>query len=1011
MANGPKIKLDNSGGAIKLNNSGPLNIQLDSPNISLNQPAKQGGGGGGLWGAVSGAVNRLIVKPVVKNYEALNHEGYVGQQLVKGATTIAQMPVGAYELGRLEVGAAKQGFEHPASGQFAKTQRAIGKAFVQQNVQTVEHPGRNILNTALTVLPFLSGGASVALRGASAASAVGELGDEASLAARAGTVAKTLVKRPDIGERVLKIPGKTLNGEPLPSLIKSEDVQLVKSKGSLARLVQAGHDTVVNRALSKVNEGQQPGVVARYGFSRAAKSVDEQFRIQHNIDSVLPTILERAKAQDGLSGEETSLAHFLRANNVTPEEMATYARAQAEKVGGTTVGRKTFDAQGMPHVSGAGIPITEEDAARLTHLANIADSLAQKGVLHLTSGQVAMGEHVPSPLSGLEPARSGHTVEINGDAFPTVKATDDAIKEASTQREQILKQHGLIDEAGLTERKNLVGQVLGTGREGQSFTTLRTLKPIAPKSAFARSAGKIIPRRQKLSLGEQATGSGLERGIIPGNTAREVGQGLRAAQRFKLTGDIRQATANLGSDIRQSTEDKLVATTHGPLSKLPDTVQELMGKLHDSSITPAEEAALNSGLRDWVSKNYVKDSDIAVGQMAPEGWRFVHEKLVPDSMKVTGSLKGSKFVDSLNSAITSATVYTKLGHLPQRLLTNATANAVQTMNPVTIAKNVILAHKLPDRLKMEMEAATGGHASTAPLSGIDNTGKVIRAGRKLAQGWARYADSPFRLNSLLTELRAVGYDTPEKVAEAMRIIKDPTRSGVDGATIMKIDGAVRRSNRAAIMYDGMSNAEKTRVAKYMWFYPWTKGALRFAGHTVADHPIKAGIGGQLGQFGNAASNRELGPRPTYELGLGKLWGGSKFPVVSDLAALTPYGTAAQIGVLASDPFSADSGLPSLANPSLAGAENVIKGKGFKGFVEGVISPTPEYQVGNAIANPKGSGLFPTTSKNLFGASGLSTAFRALTFGTATPRKVNRAKLTEDAKRQHMKFRDIRIYQK
>src|SRR6185437_1271620 len=149
-----------------------------------------------------------------------------------------------------------------------------------------------------------------------------------------------------------------------------------------------------------------------------------------------------------------------------------------------------------------------------------------------------------------------------------------------------------------------------------------------------------------------------------------------------------------------------------------------------------------------------------------------------------------------------------------------------------------------------------------------------------------------------------GIKTPEQIQDAMKAVKDPSRSGLSGSQIMKIDGAVRRSNRAAMMYDGMSNAEKARVAKYMWFYPWTKAAVRFAGHTVAEHPVKAAGLGQAGQYGTGRSHQALGNWPSYENNLTAFSGGGH-PMVSDLAALSPYGTTADLMTVMSKPFDAE----------------------------------------------------------------------------------------------------------
>jgi len=939
--------------------------------------------GGGLWGAVSGAVHRLVVKPA----QATGH--YASTQAVDFGKGVGQIPTGLYSLGEAVVNPVVQDIKHGPSSKQAYAARhtldQTGKGMVKQTVHTLENPQENLFNTLTTLLPIAGGVASGAARAGAAARAAGEASD-AGAVARAGAVAKAIVKKPEMPLRTLKVPRLVSPGPELegPARLTYEQVQLPHSEQALSRGAQALQDVLVQKGLNKLPKTGNTGRLAKYGLKRAAGSIAEGSRITGNLRAVDAARLDRAGFDSNLTKTEASVAHFLRSANVTPEEYATYAREQAAKFSNSTT--KT----------------AKQAVKQNAMLAQVADSLAQKGVLKMVDGKV----------------------DVDAAKFPKLASSSEALKVSQAVREDILRNNGLMDEETMANRKNLVARTVlgeGTDRVGQGFTSLRSTRPVAPGGPIARAVGNVIGRPQKnaLNLSKQATGKSVELGNIPANTTREAAVGLRAANRFQNTTDLRGKLYDLGSDIRQSPDDVLVASPKGPLPALPDDIKVLMGKLHDT-ITPEEEQALGNKLQAFVQDHLLNHHpDEEVGQRAPEGRRFVNKNLVPDALKESTSPrgKGEKIADTINSAVTSATVYTKLGHLPQRLLTNATTNFVQgSLAPLELAKSVATVRKLSEKQKMELDAITGSHASQAPLIGATTVNKAVKAGKYLAGQWAKHVDAPFRVNSILFELRRIGIKTPEQIQGALDAIRDPARSGMSGSQIMKLDGAVRRSNRASIMYDGLSVAEKRNVARYVWFYPWTKGALRFAGHTAFEHPVKTAIGGQAGQAGVSTTQKELGPFPTYEAELTKLGGSKDFPIVADLSALTPYGTLSNTAMLVSHPTGAE-GVGSLLNPALSGLTNLAGGEGLKGFAKGTLSPTPEYQIATAITSPKDdlgkgfAGAFPTSSKNLFGSTWQSMLARAAIGGTAMPRKINRAKLNEYAQREHQKKRTITIYSK
>jgi hypothetical protein len=176
--------------------------------------------------------------------------------------------------------------------------------------------------------------------------------------------------------------------------------------------------------------------------------------------------------------------------------------------------------------------------------------------------------------------------------------------------------------------------------------------------------------------------------------------------------------------------------------------------------------------------------------------------------------------------------------------------------------------------------------------------------------------------------------------------------------------------------------------------------------------VKAAVLGAAGEQGAKETKGILGAFPTYESNLTVLGKAkSRFPLVANLSALSPYGTLGDTAMELSHPLSPSNGLVGSLNPAYGGLLKAAETGNIGDVATSVVSPTPEYQIGSAFLHPHGSGLLPTSSKHLFGASGESALVKALTGGTAMPRRVNKSRLNLYAQRQHEKSRTITVYSK
>lgn len=893
---------------------------------------------------------------------------------------------------------ADKGDATPAAKANADFQRTTISSTVKSATSPsyVEH---HPLTAALNDLALVSGGATAAAKlgylakvsNAARVAETGQLVEQGSDAAKAaeaaghtvaplssGEKAKLAAKavspthRVPTAERALQVPKLVSPEGEGPAQLTHEPVQIgTASHTPLMRGVQAVHDTVAQKALDNgVNAAKQTRT-ARYAEKRVAGAIGESGRVTRNVRAAdVAKVSNAAKNLDqGVPARLGQMAMFLRSANVTGKEAADYWTGQA--------------AAGVGDRIKAGTAIGQR---RTTQLAKIAQAVHDRGLIKLDdTGNVA----------------------VDNAKYPKLAAADDLVQMGQNTREGIISRHGLMSDEGLRTRLDLVGQkILGDdARPGQGFVTLKTANGRSPQSPVARSTGNVIPLAKPFSVGKRATGKGVAQGLVPVSTTKAVARGLHEALRFVSSDDLRGKVAQLGSDEKRTGDDILIRdpAADKAASKLPQHIQEILGRSESTVTEPGEDNLRLAGRKllehaiPGLQDEFAANKAAALGTRAPQGYKWAPKQLVPDDLTSSVEARGKveKFADAVNSAVTSATVYLKLGHLPTRLLTNLSTNAVQgSLSPGELKENVTLARDLTDTQKTDLLAATGTHGYQAlPHAG---TGTIAKVATKGANLWARKIDAPFRLNAILHELRQVGFNTPEAIDKAIVQLKDPSRAGMSASEISKLDGAVRRANRASIMYDGLSATEKRYVARYMWFYPWTKGAARFATHTVAEHPVKAAAGAAIGEQGSRYRQQVLGNVPSYELGLTPFTGGND-PLTGTLSSFTPYSTVGDVAQLAAHPLSADDGVFGQLNPYYAGlarlTSDVIGGKAnaLGDAAHEAVQPTPEMQIVDAWLHPPGpTKMFrptPLGSHDPRTASVLSALLRAAV-GASVPRPTN-----------------------
>jgi hypothetical protein len=556
-------------------------------------------------------------------------------------------------------------------------------------------------------------------------------------------------------------------------------------------------------------------------------------------------------------------------------------------------------------------------------------------------------------------------------------------------------------EKAAAKRVKPTGIVGGNGaRPGRGFVSYATSEGRSSASPVASGPSEVIGEAKAPITSKTFTGSGIEKGLVPNDITGQAARHYSRIVRWVNTSELRNAIAKTGSPVRRSSRDILIRVPDEHAEKIPAAIEEMLGR---KRITVDDEAGIEAALQAFkedllpgLRDKFATDKRTAVGTEAPEGYRWVSRDVVGDMAKGPRGPRGrvARTADAINSAVTAATVYFKLGHIPTRAFTNASTNIIQgSANPVSIAKSVRLWRGLSHEDKMRALAAAGQHGYEAmPHEGMSKASKVAGAG---ANWYARHFDAPFRFNSIAYEARRAGFNSPDKFRQMLDVLEKP--DGHDPNLVAKADNVAKAANRENIAYDRLNEEERRFIARAVWFYPWVKGTVGFTVNTALEHPFKSGVLGAAGAEGRKQQALDLGELPSYENGLFKLGGNATNPTVADFSTFSPFATPADVA----DAFARPRNLGDMLNPSYAALTHLIFGldqygnptnSPYSGALAELLSPTPEAQLFGEIHGKKPS------KPGMFTHSPAQTIYRALA-GPGLPRKLNVAAAHKAAGRE------------
>lgn len=460
----------------------------------------------------------------------------------------------------------------------------------------------------------------------------------------------------------------------------------------------------------------------------------------------------------------------------------------------------------------------------------------------------------------------------------------DALKTASSDREAILKNLDLLDEsaqqaaktktariaAGATVNKK-TGEVVGAEDIVASPNAVHIGAPVERTKVLGRpkvsSTGTFGHTRKPSSL-KVSTGGSVERALERGDVTQLVAERHSEAVRLGKIDRVSQKIAKqAGEAIPRRKDDVWVWTDKTVSSKrIPADVRKYLDNPEAlQQLPPDRQVSLTEKIKESLFERHDWEADEetrnAFMERAKKGEGvFVPRRLLGELAKTdyAGSTSAvGHSIDVVNNAQKTGLVYLKVNYPIVQALSNTAMNLIQ-QGPFAV-KNLTNSFKLDGKLGPEYSAIIDDIMGQGAIvqAAFEGQGTVARATQKIANVMSSKVDGPARRSSFLHEAAKAGYKTD---GELKSLIDEDAKAG-DLAEV------AQRAKEAIVDYGDLSPFERKFVRKLIFVYPWQKGATKYAGHFLRDHPVQAAALMAVAGVGKRESDKTFGALPTYLEGL------------------------------------------------------------------------------------------------------------------------------------------------
>lgn len=536
------------------------------------------------------------------------------------------------------------------------------------------------------------------------------------------------------------------------------------------------------------------------------------------------------------------------------------------------------------------------------------------------------------------------------DGLPTFKpeatklrSVYQALRDASTDRESMLRNLDLMDEDAQATAKTKVARIAAGARTVSSSEARANAKAIRDQlraegirgadmadseigaiSAAEDQAGKLVgaeditaspnavfignpvehgrlsgkPRvsstgtfghTRKPSSLKSTTGGSVEHALERNDVTGIVAERHAEAVRLSTVDRVRKRLAQAGEASPRRPDDVFVWTNDLVSNeRIPAEVRSFLNSPDSiAKIAPDEQVSIADRIKhavfqteDWRNPEKVAEFE----QLARQGKGvFVPKRLLGEFGKRDynlGAVPGVKFVDAVNNAQKAGLVYLKANYPIIQGISNVAMNLIQ--QGFLAPANLTRAIRLNREIGPELTAVLDDIMGQGAViqAGFEGTGRVATMSKQLAHFMSSKVDTPSRRAAFLHEARIAGYG---KGAKFKQLLTDDTK-------INDLVNVSQRAKEAIVDFGEMGQFEQQIARRLIFVYPWQKGATKYAAHFLRDHPIQANVLANLGEIGQQQSAEDLGPVPSYLQGVFRVGDGLVNP-----AGVNFFQTPAQIG--------------------------------------------------------------------------------------------------------------------
>jgi len=266
------------------------------------------------------------------------------------------------------------------------------------------------------------------------------------------------------------------------------------------------------------------------------------------------------------------------------------------------------------------------------------------------------------------------------------------------------------------------------------------------------------------------------------------------------------------------------------------------------------------------------------------GIRWVDKRLIPDiRRRPTGPIEETLARTTL--PLRTFGVYARPAYIATNYAGNVGMGLVRHGPRIVKGFTQAYRHKFGEDVSQLVRHAMGTARTESIIpEGLRGIGKKYE--EKFVSSIAGITDSHFREATFYRRAAEHGYDTREKI---IKLLSDPKLSN-------KRDSIIQMARDDAVDFSKMGPREKS-LTSVIYFYPWLKGATRWTGQAIAQHPIKTAGAAAIAQEGKRENIRMFGPTPKWAAGFIPVAGGSR--AINPASAWTPT-TVAQYGDFGTD---------------------------------------------------------------------------------------------------------------